>query len=80
MSQYLFTCCNRMVEIDASTATQVTLPHLCIGDVTAIGVANAVINPNAYIAEAAGDDTTEVVFGGQVLGTDGGTAMNGDGQ
>ena len=80
MTQYLFSCCNRMVEIDASTASQVMLPHLCISDATTIGVANAIVNPNVAVTEAGGDDTTEAVFGGQVLGTDGGAITNGDGQ
>ena len=80
MTQYLFNCCSRIVEIDASTASQVVLPHLCIGDVQAIGVANAVPNPNVAPLEAAGEDTTEVIFNGAELGTDGGTTNNGDGQ
>ena len=80
MSVYVFQCCGRTVQVDPSSAPAVQMAHLCVGDVPCIGTAvatNATILQEVQAAavqtEAEAPGTTTVV------GTDGGTGTNGDG-
>jgi hypothetical protein len=78
MAVYVFQCCGRSVTVADDSASSVSLPHLCVGDVPCIGIASATSN----VIAAAQDVQTEVVdpVTGAVDGTDGGTTQNGDGQ
>lgn len=78
MATYVFQCCGRAVTVPDDSASTVSLPHLCIGDVPCVGIASAISN----IIAASQDVPTEAVdpVTGAVDGVDGGTAINGDGQ
>lgn len=77
MATYIFQCCGRSVTDPNVNTAIATFQHLCIGDVPCVGLANNV-NP----ASATIDVPTEIVDPGTgtVVGTDGGTPTNGDGQ
>lgn len=76
MGQYLFSCCGRTVNIPDTNVSAGAFPHLCIGDIPSIGPATLVGSvPATDVSTEAVDPVT-----GQVDGTDGGTATDGDGQ
>ena len=79
MAQYVFSCCGRTVSVPDDSAPLVMLPHLCLNDAPCLGPASTTLNVQAANLS---DVQTEVVdpLTGQVDGTDGGTATNGDGQ
>jgi hypothetical protein len=77
MGQYLFTCCNRTVNIPSTNVVSGSFAHLCLNDAPCFGVATLV-----GVSLPASDVPTEAVdpVTGVVDGTDGGSATNGDGQ
>ena len=79
MSQYVFQCCGRTVNVPDDSGAYVSMAHLCLNDVACVGL--ALPAPNAVIA-AIMDVTTEAVdpVAGVVVGTDGANVTDGDGQ
>ena len=76
MSQYVFNCCGRVVNLDPSyTSAQVQLPHLCQNDAVTTGIANLV-----GLAPASDVQTAAVVASGAVEGADGGNENGQDGE
>ena len=80
MSVYVFQCCGRTVQVDPSSAPAVQMAHLCVGDVPCIGTAVATNATILQEVQAAAVQTEAEVQGTTiVVGTDGGSAANGDG-
>ena len=80
MSVYVFQCCGRTVQVDPSSAPAVQMAHLCVGDVPCIGTAVATNATILQEMQAAAVQTEAEVQGTTiVVGTDGGSAANGDG-
>ena len=77
MAIFVFSCCNRSVIVPDTSASPITMNHLCLGDVPCIGVAYGTVN----VVAASSDVQTQAVdpVTGVVDGTDGGTVTNGDG-
>ena len=76
MGTYVFQCCNRTVTDPNINTTSASFAHLCLNDIPCIGAATLV--GSAPLT----DVQTEVVdpSTGQLMGIDGGTPTNGDGQ
>ena len=72
MSEYVFSCCKRSINMPGVSAPSTTMQHLCLGDVPCIGVAVAV-NITDQQAQVLGDVATEAVspVTGAVVGSDG---------
>ena len=80
MSVYVFQCCGRTVQVDPSSAPTVQMAHLCLGDIPCMGTAVSV-NATLQQETQSGMVQTEAEVPGTttVVGTDGGTGTNGDG-
>ena len=80
MSQYVFVCCGRTVNVADDAAPTVALQHLCLNDIPCMGIANSSSTPQAVAIADPGTIAVDPMISTQLDGTDGGTPNNGDGQ